>query len=82
MIRSLCTALALVLLLAACGGCAYNPKVTVYGPTGTPYIAPDLCAALLACKKVETAGGCRYNATLMTRTDGTTTEEYSCKVAK
>jgi hypothetical protein len=61
-------------------GCAYNPRVTVYGATGKPYIAPDLCAAVIQCQTANEPK-CYYNTTLQTTTTGVT-EESVCKTAK
>lgn len=70
-----------VLVMAAClTGCSYNPRVTVYGATGKPYIAPDLCAAVIQCKSASEAS-CYYNATLQTTANGVV-EESVCKTAK
>lgn len=66
------------LLLA---GCAYNPKVMVYGATGKQYIAPDLCGAITQCK-LANERECLYNVTVVTSIDGKGTETYSCKAAK
>jgi hypothetical protein len=70
---------ATVLLLICCG-CAYNPRVTVYGATGKPYIAPDLCAAVIACQQA-TEPKCYYNSTAETTANGNIVES-ACKVAK
>jgi hypothetical protein len=51
----------------------------VYGATGQPYIAPDLCAAVIQCKGAKETS-CYYNATLQTTTSGVT-EESVCKAA-
>jgi hypothetical protein len=72
-------AAALLLLLVT--GCAYNPRVTVYGPTGKQYIAPDLCAAIVQCKQASEPE-CLYNSTVVTTADGKGTETYTCKAAK
>jgi starvation-inducible outer membrane lipoprotein len=71
-------AIALLLLLT---GCAYNPKVIVYGTTGKQYIAPDLCAAEVQCKMAAETE-CRYNSTVVTTIDGKGTVEYTCQAAK
>jgi hypothetical protein len=73
-------AIGLTVLLLPLAGCAFNPRVTVYGATGKPYIAPDLCAAVIQCKGANETS-CYYNATLQTTTSGVT-EESVCKVAK
>lgn len=75
-----CKALCLLPLLLL-AGCAYNPKVTVYGETGKQYIAPDLCAAVVQCRQAKEPV-CLYNATVVTSADGTKLEAYSCKAAK
>jgi hypothetical protein len=67
-------------MLLLLSGCAYNPRVTVYGATGKPYIAPDLCAAVIQCKGASEPS-CYYNSTLQTTTAGVT-EESVCKQAK
>lgn len=70
----------LLLFLLPIAGCA-APKMTVYGASGAPYIAPDLCAAELACKKANETS-CFYNSTTFIGSDGKTVESEVCKVAK
>jgi hypothetical protein len=67
-------------LLLLLSGCAYNPRVTVYGVNGKQYIAPDLCLAVIQCNQAGEAE-CRYNATVLTTSTGQT-EVEQCKVAK
>ena len=66
------------LLLA---GCAYHPTpAIVYGHSGTPFTAPDLCAALTKClNSAETS--CFYDHTLLVTATGQT-EESGCKEVK
>lgn len=73
-------AIGVAVLLLPLAGCAYNPRVTVYGSTGKPYIAPDLCAAVIQCKTANETS-CYYNSTVQMTTNGVT-EESVCKVAK
>lgn len=64
----------LIALLAA--GCAGGPyRVTVYGKSGTPYMAPDLCAALIACQKAHEQS-CSYNSDADIDLQGNKTESY------
>ena len=45
---------AILFVAATLCGCG-SVKVTVYGATGKPYVAPDLCAAQLACQQAGEA---------------------------
>jgi hypothetical protein len=62
-------------------GCAYNPRVAVYGASGKQYIAPDLCGAIVQCKNASEKD-CYYNASVVTSLDGKSTTVDSCKAAK
>lgn len=65
-----------LLLLTGCA--AYHPQpVNVYGASGKPYTAPDLCAAVTQC--LQTEAKCYYNTTVMQTTTGQT-EQTACKV--
>lgn len=66
-----------ILISLSCSGCAI--KYTVYGKSGAPYVAPDLCAAVIACQKAgETQ--CVYPAIDRVTDSGTiVTETTTCK---
>lgn len=64
------------LLLAGCG----PVKTTVYGKSGQPYTAPDLCAALLQCQKAGESACEYYDSVLVI--DDKTQAQSECKVVQ
>lgn len=64
-------------LLLLVTGCAPY-KVTVYGDSGKPYMAPDLCGAIVACRQAKEAD-CLYNSSVVTSLDGKSTTVETCK---
>lgn len=67
-----------LMLLAGCG----PYKVTVYGASGKPYVAPDLCAAQLACKQANESA-CYYTTTVtVDQENNKMVDEQVCKKVK
>ena len=56
-------------------------KVSVYGASGKPYVAPDLCAAQLACRNAGESA-CYFVQSYAIDATGKVVETYKCEAAK